>query len=219
MSWAILKNNWLVESIFIKEFQRISKQYAKGRLIDIGCGTKPLENILKPYITEHIGVDHEGCLHDKSKIDLSATAYSIPVEDSYFDTAICTAVLEHLEEPSEALSEMRRVLKQGGFAIYAVPLFWHIHEEPRDFYRFTKYGIKYLFQKNGFDLIELKPMSGFWVTFTTELTYYIWGLKKGPIKLFIPLFGALIQIAGFILNKIDRAENFTWMYMVVAQKK
>jgi len=79
----------------------------------------------------------------KSKIDLFGTAYNIPVDDNYFDTALCTAVLEHLEETSDVTKETHRVLKAGGYAIYTVPFFWHLHEEPRDFYRYTKYGLKY----------------------------------------------------------------------------
>ena len=147
--------NYLVNKIVMSEFATIIPVYAKGRLIDIGCGNKPLNHFLSQYVTEHIGVDHEGTLHDKSKIDLFGTAYNIPVDDGYFDTALCTAVLEHLEEPSDAIKETHRVLKTGGYAIYTVPFFWHLHEEPRDFYRYTKYGLKYLFEKNGTCLLSL----------------------------------------------------------------
>jgi hypothetical protein len=56
-------------------------------------------------------------------------------------------VLEPLEEPELALRECVRVLKAGYFAIYTIVFSWHIHEEPIDFYRFSTYGIKYLFNK------------------------------------------------------------------------
>ncbi len=52
--------------------------------------------------------------HDKFKIDLFGTAYDIPVKDEHFDTVLCTAVLEHLEEPDKAIKEANRVLKRGG---------------------------------------------------------------------------------------------------------
>ena len=126
------------------------EHYIKGRLIDIGCGTKPYRDLLVPFVTEHIGVDHEETFHDKSNIDRFGTAYDIPYEAESFDSALCTAVLEHLEEPEQALRECHRVLKPGGVAIYSVPFIWHLHEEPRDFYRYSKYGLKYLFEKVGF---------------------------------------------------------------------
>jgi len=218
----LLTKNWLIYKIADKALSEAIQKYSRGKLLDIGCGEKPYENIAKRYITEHIGLDLENTLHDKSKIDLFGTAYGIPAEDEHFDSILCTAVLEHLEEPDKAIKEAKRVLKKGGYAIYTVPLFWHLHEEPRDFYRFTKYGLKYLFEKNGFEIVELKPLSGFWVTFGQELVYYLYRFRKGgklnPFWWIIPVIGMFIQEICYLLNKINHSEEFTWMYLVVALK-
>lgn len=215
--------NWLVYKIGDKFLRNLLPKYVKGKLVDIGCGEKPYANIIKPYVTEHIGVDHQDTLHDKSNVDRIGTAYDIPGKDGEFDSAICTAVLEHLEEPDKAIKEVNRVLKKGGYAIYTVPLFWHLHEEPRDFYRYTKYGLKYLFEKNGFEIVELRALSGFWVTFGQEFVYYLWRFRKGgqlnPLWWIIPPIGTFIQGMSYLLDKIDRPEAFTWMYLVVARKK
>jgi len=214
--------SWLVYKITDKVLNEAIQKYAKGILLDIGCGEKPYKNITRPYVTEHIGLDHENTLHDKLKIDLFGTACNIPTEDEHFDTVLCTAVLEHLEEPDRAIKETNRILKSGGYAIYLVPLFWHLHEEPRDFYRYTKYGLKYLFEKNGFEIVELKPLSGFWVTFGQELVYYLWRFRRGgrlnPLWWIIPIIGMFIQGICYLLNKIDHSEEFTWMYLLVARK-
>lgn len=219
----IFRKNWLVYKIADKALSEAIKEYARGKLIDIGCGEKPYAEMVKPYVTEHIGVDHRDTLHDKSHIDRFGTAYDIPAKDGEFDSVICTAVLEHLEEPNKALKEANRVLKKGRYAIYTVPLFWHLHEEPRDFYRYTKYGLKYLFEKNGFEIVKLKALSGFWVTFGQELVYYLWRFRKGgklnPLWWMIPPIGILIQGISYSLNKIDHSEEFTWMYLVVVRKK
>ena len=103
--------NILVNHIFKQQFKQYASTYLKGRLIDIGCGEKPYKELLAPYVTEHIGVDHVDTFHDKSNIDLFGTAYENPVDEQSFDSAICTAVLEHLEEPEQALRECHRVLK------------------------------------------------------------------------------------------------------------
>lgn len=172
-----------------------------------------------PYVTEHIGLDHQDSLHTKDNVDIFGSAYKIPRENECFDTVLCTAVLEHLEEPDKAIAESNRVLKKGGIAIYTVPFFWHLHEEPRDFYRYTKYGLKYLFEKNGFEVVELKALSGFWVTFGQELVYYLWRFRHGRVRSkIISLIGGVIQALAYILDKADKAENFTWMYLVVARK-
>jgi SAM-dependent methyltransferase len=195
--------------------------YIKGHLIDIGCGTKPYQSMFAPYVSAHTGVDYPGTLHDQSNIDLYGTAYDIPVHNDTFDSAICTAVLEHLEEPEAALRECCRVLKPGGVALYSVPFIWHLHEEPRDFYRFSRYGLRYLFEKVGFEIIDIKALSGFWFTFGQLLVYNLHRANIGPLRTLriIDMIGLAIQTGAYVLDHLDRTERWTWMYMVVAQRQ
>ena len=212
--------NLMINRIHDRQLKRFASKYLTGRLIDIGCGTKPYKDLLTPYITKHIGIDHKDTLHDTSNIDRFGTAYELPAEDNEFDCALCTAVLEHLEEPELALKECYRVLKQGGVAIYSVPFIWHLHEEPRDFYRFSKYGLKYLFEKTGFEIIEIKALSGFWITFGQLFVYNIYRFNRGFLKYIpiIPAAGLAIQGISYLLDRIDKTEQWTWMYIVVAKK-
>jgi SAM-dependent methyltransferase len=213
--------NFLINRIFEDNLLDFSKKYLKGRLIDIGCGDKPYKELLGSQIQEYIGIDHHETSHDKTKIDLFGTAYEIPVEDNSFDSAICTSVLEHLEEPEKAIRECFRVLKPGAYVIYSVPFIWHLHEEPRDFYRYSKYGLKYLFEKSGFNIIEIKPLSGFLVTFTQLHLYVLNGkFNKGIIR-FIGIFKVyafVSQRIALFLNKYDNSKSWTWMYLLVAKK-
>jgi SAM-dependent methyltransferase len=213
--------NWLVNSLHDRALFSRSLKYLHGRLIDIGCGTKPYREKLSPYVIEHIGVDHIGMVHDRKNIDLLGSAYEIPTEDSSFDSALCTAVLEHLEEPEMALRECYRILKPGGVAIYSVPFIWHLHEEPRDFYRFSKYGLRYLFEKVGFEVLEIEALSGFWVTFGQLFVYYLYRFNRGPLRWFrlVDAAGLAIQGLAYCADRIDRATNWTWMYLVVARKR
>lgn len=214
-------HNLLVNSIHDKALLRLAKANVSGSLIDIGCGTKPYRELLKNCVVEHVGVDHSDSLHDDSNADLRGSAYEIPAEDASFDSALCTAVLEHLEEPEAALRECVRVLKLGGTAIYSVPFIWHLHEEPRDFFRFSKYGIRYLFEKVGFESVQIEALSGFWVTFGQLFVYNLQRYNRGPLRVIpvIPVIGLMIQGASFLLDKLDRSEQWTWMYMVVARKR
>jgi SAM-dependent methyltransferase len=213
--------NLLVNRIHDRELKRCAPLYLRGRLIDIGCGEKPYRQMLSSFVTEHVGVDHAETLHDKAQVDLIGTAYQIPAENESFDSALCTAVLEHLEEPEQALRECYRVLKRGGIAIYSVPFIWHLHEEPRDFYRFSKYGLQYLFDKTGFDVVEIKALSGFWVTFGQLFVYNIYRFNRGPLRWLriVDLFALMLQGIAYGLDKLDRTEQWTWMYMVVARKR
>lgn len=213
-------NQDIVHRIFEANFVGICKSFIKGRLIDIGCGVKPYKSMLESFVEEHIGVDHIDTLHDKSNIDIFGTAYSIPVEEGTFDSAICTAVLEHLEEPEMAIRECYRILKPGGYAVYSVPFIYPLHEEPRDFFRYSKYGLQYLFEKTGFEIIEIRSLSGFIVTFIKLHLLIIAKYNNGIIK-FLKLYTIYNFIClniGIFLNKYDKTKSYTWMYIVVARK-
>lgn len=212
--------NVLAQGIVQRELQAAAREFLRGRLVDIGCGDKPYAALLAPFVSEHVGVDHAESLHDRSQVDLEGTAYSIPVADAQFDSALCSAVLEHLEEPAAALAECRRVLKPGAHAVYTVPFIWHLHEEPRDFYRFTRYGLDYLFRQAGFEVVRIKPLSGFWVTFGQLLAYNLHRFNAGPLRWLriVDALGLLVQGAAWLLERVDRTERWTWMYLVVARR-
>jgi hypothetical protein len=119
------------------------------------------------------------------------------------------------------LNEAYRLLKPGAYAIYTMPLFWYLHEEPRDFFRYTKHGLQHLFTTAGFEVVEIKPLSGFILTFGTELAYYLRRFKQGRLsRRFVDLITVLINLMAPQLDRIEalRDEKFTWMYLVVARK-
>jgi len=213
--------NVLVNAIGERELRRCAREYAKGRLIDIGCGIKPYQALFAAFVTEHVGLDHADSPHDPVSVNLTGSAYAIPVPDSSFDTSLCTAVLEHIEEPEQAIRECHRVLRPQGIAIYTVPFIWHLHEEPRDFYRFSKYGLRYLFEKVGFEVVELKALSGFWVTFGQLFVYNLYRLNFGIFRWLriVDAVGLLIQGMAYLLDRIDKTERWTWMYQIVVRKK
>ncbi|HTA19152.1 MAG TPA: class I SAM-dependent methyltransferase [Polyangia bacterium] len=216
---AHLRRNQLINRLSDAHLVKLGRRYARGRLVDVGCGEKQYEALFKPFVTEHIGVDHPDTLHGKSKVDITATGYEIPVNDCEFDTVLHTSVLEHMEDPERALRECARVLKPGGNIIFLIPFIWHVHEAPRDFYRYTPLGIRYLLEKTGFSVRELSPVCGFWGTFGQMLTYKLY---KYPILRNVPSLtdrlGLLVQLSAYLVDKIDFDDDWPAVYAGAAER-
>lgn len=75
---------------------------------------------------------------------------NIPYEDGRFDRVFCISVLEHLDRPNEALSELLRVLKPGGHLIFTVDV-----TEGGD--GFSENAVKVLLAQFGIKIPEKPP--------------------------------------------------------------
>ena len=93
--------------------------------------------------------------------DIVGDIQSLPLEDNSVDAFICSAILEHVEEPQKAVKEMYRALKPGGFCFIYVPFLYYYHpmkDYYKDFYRFTKDGVGYLCRD--FSKVEIQNVRG-----------------------------------------------------------
>ena len=72
-NWCI--GSWLPRSKFA------AQRYARGRLLDVGCGAKPWRDQFAPHVAEHIGADRADSLHGLRDVDLISDVYDIPLQD------------------------------------------------------------------------------------------------------------------------------------------
>ena len=209
----IKEHNWLNHILIIDFLKEAARTLSGGVLADIGCGIKPYETIFSPYTTKHIGIDRQDSPHGGDAVDIIGDAYATNLEDNSCDAVLLTEVLEHLEEPKTALVEISRILKPGGVLIGTVPFFWHLHEEPRDFYRYSEYGLAYLLKEGGFDDLDIRPLSGFIVTFSQLSIYYFRRLQRFPVlRFFNRIINWIWQYAAWMLNRVDKSTKFTNLY-------
>ena len=64
-----------------------------------------------------------------------------------FDAIVIAEVLEHLPEPRQAITNLIGALKSGGKIIITVPFIFPIHDQPRDYFRYTFFGLKELLRE------------------------------------------------------------------------
>src|ERR671915_1724733 len=53
--------------------------YARGRLLDVGCGSKPGGGGFAEHVDEHGGIDFLPSERDPAAVDIVAGAYDIPL--------------------------------------------------------------------------------------------------------------------------------------------
>lgn len=152
--------DWLVTRHLLKSLRHASEKYARGVLLDVGCGGQPYRALFQPHVERYVGVDTPASV--RSRVDAAAVASQLPFADATFDTILCTEVLEHLSDPSAGVSEMARTLRRGGYLILTTPQMWHLHEAPYDFFRYTRYGLTHLCRRAALDVVEIRPHGGAW---------------------------------------------------------
>ena len=133
----------------IWQFFYDNPMYITGKLLDVGCGSKPYRSFFPA--ADYIGMEIHGSNHSA---DYYYNGKTFPFPDGEFDTVLCSQVLEHVFNPDEFLSEIRRVLKPNGKLILTVPFIWNEHEQPNDYARYSSFGIKHLLDKNGFEVLH-----------------------------------------------------------------
>ena len=96
-----------------------------GDLIDIGCGQGRILKLLGSRAQRAVGVDTDADARQLARAELLLAGaencslrhgdmYDLPFADSEFDTVILDDVLADAKRPMTAITEARRILKQGG---------------------------------------------------------------------------------------------------------
>lgn len=130
-------------------------------IIDFGDSSRALSELFRKDLKnkKKVSVDINECYHP----DIVADICNLNMfKDKSVDGIIYAAILEHVYNPFAATSELHRVLKPKGKLFVYVPWLWRYHApetgEYKDYYRFSKEGIKYLFRD--FKKVELCPIRG-----------------------------------------------------------
>ena len=217
--------DFLVMHFLINDLQQTIQQYSNGAVLDIGCGNKPYEEMFAGNTTSYTGCDV--VQSDKNKVDVICPATDLKFPAENFDTVFSTQVIEHVDDPAKMLSEANRVLKMNGHLILSAPFCWELHEEPYDFYRYSKYGLKAMLEKAGFEVLKIKPNGGKWaavVQLQINIIYSGFASRRFSSRimkfLFTKLgFTSLFNSVGLWLDRRSNDDLLTLNYVVAARKK
>lgn len=143
-----------------------------ARILDVGCGNGNLFNLLSDGKYELFGIDFSENMVGEARKNCKNASFSLadaenlPFENDSFDIVVCNASFHHYVHPEAVLSEMHRVLKDGGKLLIGDPYvpgfarpFVNVlvrFSDKGDYHFYGLKEMKNLFASNGFNPVSSK---------------------------------------------------------------
>lgn len=216
--------DWEIE-LFVRQASQDQGRVA----VDAGAGEARFAAFFGEWL--YVAVDSAvgDAQWDYSRIHLRADLAAIPLASECADVAINTQVLEHVPDPKSVLKEIGRILKPGGKLYLTAPQGWHEHQQPHDYFRFTRWALEGMFESAGFSAWSIEPMGGYFRYLGHRLSYIpkvlfqprrgFWRVVLFPVELAaLAAFCFVGPLACFYLDRFDRQKEFTLCYRCLAVK-
>lgn len=169
----VMRLLYFVRDLRAKQLFKILRKYCGKDILDVGGGA------FYPKIKDRLTFSNWTSLESSEKYAYKTNdgkyhlvfgdGCDMKFKNESFDTILCIQVLEHVYEPNKMFSEIARVLKPDGHAIFMVPQTANTHLVPDHYYNFTKYWIRKSAKLNNLKVVEMIPMGGFWSSAASRL--------------------------------------------------
>ncbi len=204
----------------VREFGRSLQ--AGSRVLDAGAGEcrHRVHFAHCRYLGVDLGAGDPGW--DYSRLDARADLERLPFREGCFAAALNIVVLEHTSDPARVLAELGRVLGPRAPLLLVVPQEWGIHQVPRDYFRFTRFGLEHLLGQAGLEPVRITPLGGFFTLLGRRLLDAVLYFQGGWRWLALPLAALLAGPAGLLLpalDFLDREKHSTLGYACLARKR
>ena len=160
---------------------RLVELPAGGRLLDAGAGEQPYRGDCGhlDYVAQDVG-EYDGAgdgvglqmgSFNFAGLDLVCDVADVPEPDASFDAVLCSEVLEHVPDPTRALDEFARLLKDGGVLLLTAPFCSLTHFAPYHFSTgLSRYWYVHHLERLGFDIVEATPNGNYFDYLDQELS-------------------------------------------------
>lgn len=188
-----------------------------GIVLDVGCAESHPRRYL-PEGVRYIGLDYYSTATDwyGTRPDVFGDAQDLPFADATIDHVLLLDVVEHLPEPELCFSELCRVLKPNGSVTLQVPYMYPLHDEPLDFHRWTRHGLRRAADKHGFAIaeevaighpLETAALNGNIALSRTVLNWCKSGNPLGLSVIVLPFLVATINCSAWLLTHLSRRDD------------
>lgn len=182
-----------------------------GQILDVGTGTGFFLNEMKQNGWQVTGTEKSSDARDFAKkefnLDNLPSEKLFELKDNSFEVITLWHVLEHIHLINENMKTFRRLLKEKGKLILAVPNhesfdakhyreFWAAYDVPRHIWHFAPKQMKMLGEKHQFKMNSLHtmPFDSFYVSMLSEK------YKNSKLALFKGIYFGKISWLNSILN-------------------
>jgi SAM-dependent methyltransferase len=211
MNIEIDSHHYIVLSRLHAWMEEVALHFAKGVMLDYGCGGQPYRSFFEEKITRYIGADIAAAAGVKLDIEF-LPEQSLPISNDKIDIILSTQVIEHVSDVDFYLRECYRLLKTGGILIITAPMQWRHHEAPFDYLRFTRYGLIKMLTENGFQIAKIDPCGGVYALMGQILLNHL--SDRGIRKKY--LFKLINSISLWLDSKYpDPDETIVWMCLAI----
>jgi SAM-dependent methyltransferase len=190
---------------------------ADAKVLDAGAGECQYADLFRRcrYTAVDLGIGDSEWSY--THLDAVADLLNLPFTENTFDAALNVVTLEHVTDPARVVGELFRCLRPGGRLLLITPLEWEEHQQPHDYFRYTRYGLEYLAVRAGFVGVTVRPIGGFFRLLSRRLMNSV-QFFSGPLALLpVIVFGPLALILP-VLDTLDKKRNFTLGHICTAQK-
>lgn len=220
--WTVWKYMWIANRALVRALER-ARPHARGVLLDVGCGSRPFERVFAGRVTRYFGTDLSASPYlGARRPDAFARAEAQPVRSGSVDTVLGLSMLTYLPEPARMLDEAARVLRPGGILILEFTQNAPLHDEPHDYFRFTRYGATWLLERAGFEPLEVIPVAGAWVRTGMWWIQALNRLNRGPTRVLtevpVRLLYVVVQVACAALDRLFFDPREAVAHLVVARR-
>lgn len=174
--------HWVKNYMLNKKLNWIAEHKKEGTILDLGAGTGSFLARAKDRHWEIYGVEPIGTARELAfKKGIPLYSETKTLQSNFFDVITLWHVLEHVPDLEKQIRELKRLLKDEGLLVIAVPNFksydaqkykenWAAYDVPRHLWHFSRTAVQKVFGHYGFQIIGMKPLifDAFYVSLLSE---------------------------------------------------
>ncbi len=185
-------------------------EFSEGFTVDVGGEIKSsYEDLWKIDKESFYYIDISGTPNILSDIN------SLPFKNKSLSNFGCFNILELIQNPSVPINQIFQVLKNDGLFVGYVPFLYPIHNQPTDYWRFSKSTLLDLLKNAGFDDIYIEAIGGRFIV----LYDVILPKKIFPFRLILSSISLLLnKLYEIIHNAEYNREMYPSGYFFIAKK-